>query len=349
MVGNYIELNKVLYISPGFPANGDDSTCIPALQDFFKELKRNEVVSDVVSLHYPAEANYTWHGHNVEAMGWDNPGKFKKVSLLKKAIKTITKKAQANEIKLIHSFWMTDASYIASKAAAKLRLPHVVTVMGQDVQKSPYTDQIVSEKAHLVSLSSFQQQLVSSNLGPSRVIPWGINPDEFRSKEEKTIDLITVGSLIDLKQSFQTVELVANLIEDFPGIKAVIVGDGPNKSKLADLISEKRLTNQVTLTGELSRSDTMALMAKSKILFHPSSYEGFGMTLIEGLAAGASVVSYKTGVAMDLDQINSVQNLKEAEIKIRDLLGGMKVELSFPMTINSTVEHYLKLYQEVLT
>jgi glycosyltransferase involved in cell wall biosynthesis len=349
MVGNYIELSKVLYISPGFPANENDSTCIPALQDFFKELNRNGYGSDIVSLHYPLEAQYSWHGHQVNAFGWSNPSKLKKVRLLKKAINAITNDYRLKKVELIHSFWMTDASYIASKVAMNLKVPHVVTVMGQDVNKTVYSDQIVKGNLQLVTLSSFQQKLVKENLQPSQVIPWGIDKNDFKLKGEKLIDLITVGSLIDLKQAYQTIELVANLVELIPEIQAVIVGEGQNRNKLQDLISQKSLSKQVTLVGEKSRAETLALIAKSKILFHPSSYEGFGMTLIEGLAAGAFVVSYQTGATLDLDEVKSVRDFTEAETNIKQLLlGAETAEPTFPMLISDTVSQYLKLYQEVL-
>ncbi|MBL4704540.1 MAG: glycosyltransferase, partial [Flavobacteriales bacterium] len=238
-------LNKVLYITPGFPSDEGDTTCIPALQDFFAEMERRKIGQEIITLHYPTKKNYAWKGHLVTALGWNNPGKLRKVALLKNTISKLKAEYKLKNIDLIHSFWMTDASYLASKLAEGLGIPHVVTVMGQDVDPTGYFKQIIKLKPAIVTLSSFQDQLIKKQYDGTQIIPWGICIEDYKVVPEKTIDIISVGSLINLKRIEQTIELTARLKSKYPDIKVSIVGDGPERGRLEELTKSKQLQGNV--------------------------------------------------------------------------------------------------------
>ena len=42
----------------------------------------------------------------------------------------------------------------------------------------------------------------------------------------------------------------------------------------------------------MGHSEILQLMCRSRVLLHPSSYEGFGMVCLEALYAGAHVISF---------------------------------------------------------
>jgi glycosyltransferase involved in cell wall biosynthesis len=77
-----------------------------------------------------------------------------------------------------------------------------------------------------------------------------------------------------------------------PDIRAVIVGDGPEKDALHRLVRERHLEKNVTFTGFLDDPDEVtALMKASKVFVFPSIREGFGMAALEAMACGLPVVT----------------------------------------------------------
>jgi glycosyltransferase involved in cell wall biosynthesis len=77
-----------------------------------------------------------------------------------------------------------------------------------------------------------------------------------------------------------------------PDIRAVIVGDGPEKDALQRLVRERHLEKHVTFTGFLDDPDAVtALMKASKVFVFPSVREGFGMAALEAMACSLPVVT----------------------------------------------------------
>ena len=167
----YLE-NRILYITPSFPADENDSRCIPALQDFFIERSKRGFQDHIIALSYPCKGNYEWHGHHVESLGWGLPNKFKKWFLIQQATQQILKKIETYNFDLVHSFWLTDASLVAVNLCKQLQIKHLVTVMGQDVVSSYYTKRLILVSApQLVFLSDFQKQQFYISSYPSETIP----------------------------------------------------------------------------------------------------------------------------------------------------------------------------------
>jgi glycosyltransferase involved in cell wall biosynthesis len=106
------------------------------------------------------------------------------------------------------------------------------------------------------------------------------------------------------------------------------------------------LKNQVELKGELNHSEILELMQKSKILVHPSSYEGFSTVCAEALYAGAQVVSYCKPMMTDFAQHHIVQTPEEMENKVKQLLSEENLNhdrvLTYPMY--ETCSRILSLY-----
>jgi glycosyltransferase involved in cell wall biosynthesis len=83
----------------------------------------------------------------------------------------------------------------------------------------------------------------------------------------------------------ETAQLVARERDD---VRFLIVGDGPLREQIKQLISEKGLDQIVRCTG--NRDDVPALLASSDAFLFPSRWEGLPGAPLEALAAGLSVV-----------------------------------------------------------
>ena len=71
--------------------------------------------------------------------------------------------------------------------------------------------------------------------------------------------------------------------------QVIIAGEGPENNNIEDLIHQKKLTNEISLVGSISNA--LSLIKESDLLVLSSSYEGFGMVIVEALSLGKTVVS----------------------------------------------------------
>lgn len=135
--------------------------------------------------------------------------------------------------------------------------------------------------------------------------------------------ILFVGRLIPKKRA----ELV---IRAFHGIQAetqaglVIVGDGPLRAKLEELVRELGLTERVHFAGFLQPDQVFGWYAVACVLVLPSS-ETWGVVVIEALAAGVPViVSNEVGCYPDVVDDPALGTVVPArsETALRDALRG---------------------------
>ena len=90
-------------------------------------------------------------------------------------------------------------------------------------------------------------------------------------------------------------------------------------------------------------------MQQSEVLFHPSTYESFGMVLLEAWQMGMKIVARPVGIAeagppfwLGDSKEELYEALKSALNDRLDFTSSSKYSLA------STVDQYLKIYEEVL-
>jgi glycosyltransferase involved in cell wall biosynthesis len=86
-----------------------------------------------------------------------------------------------------------------------------------------------------------------------------------------------------------------SLVSAFRGIdrsyRLVIVGmRGFFAKELEDFIQAASLGDRIRVTGWVAREELYSLYARASALVYPSTFEGFGMPVLEGMAAGLPVV-----------------------------------------------------------
>lgn len=300
-------LKNILLITPGFPADENDTTCIPALQDFIKGLNRFEpnLSITIISLHYPAKtAVYSWFGNEVHTIGANNCRFPKRFIYWKKLQRTIMSLHHQKYFDLIHTFWFDEVTFVSSKTARKLNLPLFCTFMGQDaLGNNPYANRIEVETSRLVALSQFHHKKIDKHLGlnVATIIPWGVDSISFPEKEvKKEIDIVNVGAFNITKNQKESIAIIARVKKELPSIKCVFLGDGAELESMKSLVASLGLQNNITFKGKLSRKETLQTIEKSKLLLHSSSYESFGMIFAESITAKTMIVSKAVGMAEKL-------------------------------------------------
>jgi glycosyltransferase involved in cell wall biosynthesis len=99
--------------------------------------------------------------------------------------------------------------------------------------------------------------------------------------------LISVGGLIERKGHHRTIEAMRQL----PDFELLIAGDGPERERLAGLISTYGLSDRVRLLGPRPHRDLPDLYGAADASVLASSREGWANVLLESMACGTPVVA----------------------------------------------------------
>jgi glycosyltransferase involved in cell wall biosynthesis len=339
----------IVFFTPGFPESEKDSLCIPALQIFMKALKKQfKGKLSIISFQYPyKENNYQWNGIDVYALGGNN-SRLKKRLTWQKAKQVFELINKKNPVTKVHSFWMGECAFVASKMAVKYNLSHNCTLMGQDVLEGNSYFEKTKKVNHFITLSSFHKQQLLTNYNINSIeIPWGITKVENKH-HNKTVDIIGVGALTTLKCYDEFIDAINCLKDDYPNLTSKVVGEGPLRNELQQKINELGLTDNIALTGLLDYDKTQELIAKSKVLLHLSNFESFGMVTIEAIANQTKVVAKPVGIANDIDEVIKVNGMGEAVKELKLILEQDTTSFNdlFNYNIENTVLKYIELFNE---
>lgn len=279
----------------------------------------------IVALQYPRHENeYHWFGHLVIPFNSDKYGRLLRPILWAKIFSRLNK-IDSHSGTGVLSLWYSETAIIGKRYSRRKGFRHLCWILGQDARrKNRYARWFRPRPDNLIAMSDFLAEEFFRNHGvrPSHVVPNAVDPLEFgnNSATERTIDILGVGSLIPLKQYDQFVAVVASLKKQFPSVNAVICGRGPEEAKLREKIRELDLQENVSLAGEVAHADVLAMMQRSKILLHPSSYEGYSSSCLEALYAGCHVISFTRAEKRDIDHWHVVAGREEMIAKATEIL-----------------------------
>lgn len=128
-------------------------------------------------------------------------------------------------------------------------------------------------------------------------IPCGINIHEFNYQKSKKLDkdsnmicLLFVGRLAKQKNLPILLYAFKILQREYNNIILNVIGDGEEKDQLYKIIEIKKIKN-VNLYGAVSKDKLLEAYFSSDIFVLPSSYESFGIVLLEAMASGLPIVA----------------------------------------------------------
>ncbi|MCZ7525030.1 MAG: glycosyltransferase [Acidimicrobiia bacterium] len=103
--------------------------------------------------------------------------------------------------------------------------------------------------------------------------------------------LVNVSRLVPEKGQADLVEALVSVRRSCPDAVLVLVGDGPERPRLEARAAELGVAGSVVFTG--NRHDVPDLLAAGDVFVFSSESESFGLAVLEAMAAGRPVVSYR--------------------------------------------------------
>lgn len=304
----------------------------------------------IMALQYPPHKNeYHWHGLLVIPFNSNKYGRLLRPALWGKVFGRLDRIDRTNGAGIL-SFWYSETALIGRWYARRRKLRHLCWILGQDARRKNHYARWFRPKQHeLVALSDFLADEFYRNhrVRPYHIIPNAVAPSEFENNftRERTIDILGVGSLIPLKQYDHFVDVVAGLKKKYPSIRAVLCGRGPEEDRLRDKTRELHLHENISLAGEVAHEKALAMMQRSKILLHPSSYEGYSSACLEALYAGCHVISFTRAEKQDIDHWHVVATREEMSVKAAEILNNVDFSSVLVHTMEDSASKMIALFK----
>lgn len=206
-----------------------------------------------------------------------------------------------------------------------------------------------------VELIRWIQRLVAVNadlvIVPSHYLKkivggWGVSPEKVRvihnapTEERAPISrgaargklgldgkiIVTISRLVPWKGVDTLIQVMPELIKDVGSdLRLVVVGDGPDMSKLRQLARDSGVGDNVVFAGRVPHDEIPAYLSASDLFVLNTEYEGFSHILLEAMMAGTPVITTDVGGNPELieDGVNGLlvkpntpDELKEAITKL---------------------------------
>jgi phosphatidylinositol alpha 1,6-mannosyltransferase len=138
---------------------------------------------------------------------------------------------------------------------------------------------------------------------PVRVLANGIEPSAWSSEHVEQggeFTVVSVGRFARRKRQRALVGMLSQLRDRLPsdvGLRAVIVGDGPQMPAVRAEVERFGLRDVVELPGALTRTEIKGVLARASAFAAPATLESFGIAALEARCAGVPVVAMSQGGA----------------------------------------------------
>ena len=135
-----------------------------------------------------------------------------------------------------------------------------------------------------------------------KVIHNGINTDLFvpAAKREKTGQLLWIGRFTPGKGVDYLINAFGILLKINPNLRLLLVGKGPLKEQIYQLINNLHLEKNITIKDFIPNSELPEAYRQSDVFILPSINEGVPRTILEAMSCGIPVVCTKLPQLVDI-------------------------------------------------
>ena len=149
-----------------------------------------------------------------------------------------------------------------------------------------------------IAISDFTRDRAIAELGmsPSKVvtIPFGIDYVGLRRMRDvaKEAQILYAGRLASHKRLDLLIRAFAHLKHRHSGYRLKMIGDGPERCRLREIVDSTGLQQDVLFVTKLKEWELYEEISQSKLLVLPSEREGQGLVVIEAMALGTPVIAH---------------------------------------------------------
>lgn len=182
--------------------------------------------------------------------------------------------------------------------------PFITTVQRLEGKNNPLKNFIYKNASFCIGASqAIKGYFEEIGCKSVEIIPNGIDLKRFEGLERKSHQgfvVITVARLEKVKGIEYLIRATLNLKSQIPNLKLFIVGDGSERKNLESLTKELGLEEKVEFVGQIPPEGIPEYLVRADCFVLPSLREGFGIAILESLAAGVPIVATRVGGILDI-------------------------------------------------
>jgi glycosyltransferase involved in cell wall biosynthesis len=210
---------------------------------------------------------------------------------------------QAHRVEHVHVHFAYGAAEVAIFLKALTGLPYSLSIHGSDVLLPNRLLEVKLREAQFIVSNCYYHIQNLRNLYPSLitqrfyVVPGGVALDHgpwaaaTPPQADVPLHLLLVARLVPVKAPEVLIRACAILKSQKIPFHCRIVGDGPERPKLTDLIKGSNLDQEVEILGFRYQDEVAQLYDWSHVVVLSSRSEGTPMTIIEAMAKARPVVA----------------------------------------------------------
>ncbi len=213
----------------------------------------------------------------------------------------------------------------------KSPLSDIARILEADVMPRIYRDLPVvtvseSSKKDLLNFKSFREENIT-------VVNPGVSPDLTPSYPKTSQpSFLYLGRIRPYKNIDVAIRAFSLVVKKYPQATLTIAGTGENQGELAALSRTLGISDRVSFTGRVNEVSKHRLLSESWVMLQPSSFEGWGITVLEANACGTPVIASDTEGLRD-----SVVDTKTGWLlPVRDVVtwaSAMKSMIEYPTNL----------------
>ncbi len=208
---------------------------------------------------------------------------------------------EAKKVDHLHNHFVFGSATVAMLASELTGIPYSFTLHGPADLFEPYRwriDEKTARAKFVSTISYFARSQLMFFSDPAhwhkiRIIHCGVKPTLYETpppaRSDGEIRLLFVGRLAPVKGIRVLFEAVQRLSGEFPNLRLILVGDGPDRANLEK--AAQPLGDLVQFTGYKSQAEVADLMQSSDIFVLPSFAEGVPVVLMEAMASARPVIA----------------------------------------------------------
>ncbi len=268
-------------------------------------------------------------------------------------------------------YWLALASYFKKKNTKLILTEHNTENKRRKLLLLKYIDRIIYKRFDkIIAISQGVHKNLQAHLGNKFnniiTVENGINLESIINAESyKKTDLnlkenlktiIQVSSFTKQKDQKTLIKAVSLLTTD---VEVLLVGDGPLKQEHLDYCKSLNIENKVHFLGY--RSDVPRLLKTADICLLSSHYEGFGLSIVEGMTAnkpcvgtnvsGLAEVLNNSGVLFETGDFKQLSAIIDKLLNNETYYNRIKQKCfnrSKNYDINIMVQGYVNIYKALI-
>jgi len=214
----------------------------------------------------------------------------------------------------IHAHWWIPTGLLGCLVSRLTNIPLLVTLHGTDVRLTDknfffsfLAKRVFKYATAITVVSNFIKEQLISKLGlpPEKifVLPMPIDSEKIYKKEvlpPKRKIILSVARLTRQKDLGTLIRAFHRVHQKYNELDLAIIGEGPEKTNLQDLIRKLDLKKEVYLYDLMSQEKLNEYYNTCDMIVLPSIGEGFGLVLVEGQLCNKPVIGVNSGGITDI-------------------------------------------------